>query len=107
MTPMSVRRKLLLWLCATALACLMASPAKAPAQSSPAADHAPDGPTRLLHFADISKDKVVFTYAGSLWIASREGGAARRLTSRGNEGFPKFSPDGKWIAFNGEYDGKT
>ena len=41
-----------------------------------------------------------------MWIASREGGAARRLTSApGDELYPKFSPDGKWIAFTGEYDG--
>jgi len=66
----------------------------------------PAGPTRLLRFADISKDKVVFAYAGDLWIASREGGDARRLTSHtGDELFPKFSPDGRSIAFTGEYDG--
>jgi dipeptidyl aminopeptidase/acylaminoacyl peptidase len=71
-------------------------------QSSPAASETPSGPTRLLRFADISKDKVVFSYAGDLWIASREGGAARRLTSHvGDERYPKFSPDGKWIAFTG------
>jgi len=34
------------------------------------------------------------------------GGDARRLTSHvGDEIFPKFSPDGRWIAFTGEYDG--
>lgn len=64
------------------------------------------GPTRLLRYADISKDNVVFAYSGDLWIASRAGGAAKRLTSHpGDEYFPKFSPDGKWIAFTGEYDG--
>jgi len=85
-------------------ASLGAIPAKTPAQAS--ADQVPEGPTKLLRFADISKDKVVFAYAGDLWIASREGGAARRLTSHvGDELYPKFSPDGKWIAFTGEYDG--
>jgi tricorn protease len=99
MKPMSVRLNVLLWLCLAAMACLMALPAQA-------ADQPPDGPTRLLRFADISKDRVVFAYAGDLWIASREGGAARRLTSHvGDEVFPKFSPDGKWIAFTGEYEG--
>ena len=67
---------------------------------------APEGPTRLLRYADISKDKVVFSYAGDIWIAPRAGGDARRLTSHpGDELFPKFSPDGKWVAFTGEYDG--
>jgi tricorn protease len=88
------------------LACVVATPAKAPAQATSASEQVPDGPTRLLRFADISKDRVVFAYAGDLWIASREGGPARRLTSHvGDELYPKFSPDAKWIAFTGEYDG--
>ncbi len=62
--------------------------------------------TKLLRFPDIHGDKVVFTYAGDLWIASTSGGSATRLTSHpGVELFAKFSPDGKWIAFTGQYDG--
>src|ERR1700686_5932842 len=75
-------------------------------QSAPS-DQVPSGPTRLLRYADISKDRVVFSYAGDLWTASRrEGGSARRLTaSPGDKLYPKFSPDGKWIAFTASYDG--
>ena len=74
--------------------------------SAGAAQEMPAGPTKLLRFADISKDRVAFAYGGDLWTASREGGDARRLTSHpGDELFPKFSPDGRWIAFTGEYDG--
>jgi len=62
--------------------------------------------TRLLRFPDIYKDKVVFTYAGDLWTAPSAGGPASRLTAHpGLEMFAKFSPDGKWIAFTGQYDG--
>jgi len=62
--------------------------------------------TKLLRFPDISGDRVVFTYGGDLWTASASGGAAIRLTSHpGMEVFGKFSPDGKWIAFTGQYDG--
>jgi tricorn protease len=62
--------------------------------------------TKLLRFPDIHGDKVVFTYAGDLWIASTSGGSATRLTAHpGEEVFAKFSPDGKWIAFTGQYDG--
>jgi tricorn protease len=62
--------------------------------------------TKLLRFPDISGDKVVFTYGGDLWTAPASGGSAIRLTSHpGIEVFGKFSPDGKWIAFTGQYDG--
>ena len=61
---------------------------------------------RLLRFPDINKDKIAFTYAGDIWIVSSSGGVAQRLTTHpGRELFPKFSPDGNWIAFTGEYDG--
>ena len=62
--------------------------------------------TKPLRFPDIYGDKVVFSYAGDLWVASINGGAARRLTAHpGVEYFARFSPDGKWIAFTGQYDG--
>jgi tricorn protease len=62
--------------------------------------------TKLLRFPDISGDRTVFTYGGDLWTAPASGGAAIRLTSHpGMEVFGKFSPDGKWIAFTGQYDG--
>lgn len=62
--------------------------------------------TKLLRFPDVHQDRVVFTYAGDLWVASTEGGMARRLTAHpGVEIFPKLSPDGQWIAFTGQYDG--
>jgi tricorn protease len=62
--------------------------------------------TRLLRFPDIQGDRVVFTYAGDLWSAPEAGGTANRLTAHpGLEVFAKFSPDGRWIAFTGQYDG--
>lgn len=65
-----------------------------------------EGLTRLLRFPDIIKDKIAFVYAGDIWIVDANGGTARQLTSHeGIELFPKFSPDGKWIAFSGEYSG--
>jgi tricorn protease len=54
----------------------------------------------------MNRTDIVFVFAGDLWRVSRSGGAADRLTSgMGNEANPKFSPDGNWIAFTGEYDG--
>jgi tricorn protease len=62
--------------------------------------------TKLLRFPDIHGDKAVFMYAGDLWTVSTSGGLASRLTAHpGVELFAKFSPDGKWIAFTGQYDG--
>src|SRR6187549_1852524 len=62
--------------------------------------------TKLLRFPDVQGDRVVFTYAGDLWTASTGGGLASRLPSHpGLEVFGKFSPDGKWLAFTGQYDG--
>ncbi len=65
-----------------------------------------DAQTKLLRFPDIHGERVAFVYAGDLWVASVEGGTATRLTAHpGLELFPKFSPDGEWIAFTGQYDG--
>ena len=64
---------------------------------------------RLLRFPNVHGDKVVFTYAGDLYEVALKGGTARRLTSdeNGYEMFARFSPDGKNIAFTGQYDGNT
>ena len=62
--------------------------------------------TKLLRFPDIGGERVVFCYAGDLWTVSAQGGSATRLTAHpGLELFPKFSPDGDWIAFTGQYEG--
>jgi tricorn protease len=62
--------------------------------------------TKLLRFPDIYGNEVVFSYAGDLWKAPVTGGEAIRLTAHpGVEFFAKFSPDGRWIAFTGQYDG--
>ncbi|MDD8019590.1 MAG: PDZ domain-containing protein [Acidobacteriota bacterium] len=61
---------------------------------------------RVLRFPAIYDDVVVFSYAGDLYSVPASGGTARRLTSHpGYEAFARFSPDGKYIAFTGEYDG--
>lgn len=72
-----------------------------------AADGAGD-PPRLFRQPTLSADAIVFVFAGDLWAAPRAGGAARRLTaSVGIERDPVFSPDGRTLAFTGEYDGNV
>ena len=79
-------------ICAMAIAASLLVPARAQ--------------TKLLRFPDIHGNQLVFTYGGDLWTASTAGGVATRLTAHpGMELFAKFSPDGKWIAFTGQYDG--
>src|SRR5215831_7942849 len=60
----------------------------------------------LFRYPDVSKTQIVFTYANDIWIMPKEGGTAYKLSSPpGVESYPKFSPDGKSIAFTGNYDG--
>lgn len=63
---------------------------------------------RLLRFPSTNGNEVVFSYAGDLYKAPLSGGVAQHLTSHpGYEMFARFSPDGKEIAFTGQYDGST
>jgi tricorn protease len=62
----------------------------------------------LMRQPAMSQTQIVFSYAGDLWIAPRNGGEASRLTTGvGNESSPRFSPDGTTVAFTGEYDGNV
>jgi tricorn protease len=62
--------------------------------------------TRLLRDPDVGSDHIVFVHANDIWLVDRDGGDALRLTSgEGAETDPAFSPDGRWIAFTGEYGG--
>ena len=67
----------------------------------------PGGGTRLLRTPTVSATQIAFAYANNIWTVPRAGGSARRLTSfQGQTSNPHFSPDGKWIAFSGEYAGQ-
>ena len=58
------------------------------------------------HSPTVSATQIAFAYANNIWVVERAGGSARRLTSfQGQTTNPHFSPDGRWIAFSGEYAG--
>ncbi|MFN9248340.1 MAG: hypothetical protein ACK6DS_14855, partial [Planctomycetota bacterium] len=59
----------------------------------------------LCRYPDVSKDSIVFIYANDIWLVPKEGGTARPVANPpGFEGAPRFSPDGKSIAFRANYD---
>jgi len=61
---------------------------------------------RMLQNPDVSETHIVFAYAGDLWLVPKEGGTAVKLSSpKGQESFPRFSPDGSQIAFDANYNG--
>src|SRR5437588_8679804 len=75
-------------------------------QFSDGTAHAQAGGTRLLRTPTVSATQIAFAYAQNIWTVPRAGGMARRITSfQGQTSNPHFSPDGKWIAFSGEYAG--
>jgi tricorn protease len=59
----------------------------------------------LLRQPSVHGDQLAFVYAGDIWVASRDGSSPRRLTSDpAEESGPVFSPDGKYIAFEANYE---
>jgi len=83
--------------CGLLLAALTAAPAFAQISTTD---------TRLLSQPAVGGDRIAFVYAGDLWTARTDGSEVRRLTTAlGDEAAPVFSPDGRWIAFAGNYDG--
>ena len=60
----------------------------------------------LLQHPTMNGTEIAFAYGDAIWVVSRKGGEARRLVGGvGRLSGPIFSPDGKWIAYTGDYGG--
>lgn len=63
-------------------------------------------PARLMRYVDVSETQICFVYGGDIWLVAKSGGTASQLThSPGEESWPRFSPDGRQIAFTASYHG--
>ncbi len=64
---------------------------------------------KMLRFPTIHGNDVVFSHGGDLYKVDVKGGIAHKLTNDvdGYEMFARFAPDGKHLAFTGQYDGNT
>lgn len=75
-----------------------------------AVDAAPPAPANvnLARHPDYHAGTVVFSYLGDIWMAREDGTNVRPLTSNvARETYPRFSPDGKWIAFSSNRHGNN
>src|SRR2546426_3421990 len=58
-------------------------------------------PIKLARHPDYHAGKIAFSYLGDIWVANEDGSNVQRVTdNRAREVYPRFSPDGKWIAFS-------
>lgn len=78
-------------------------------EDSKPAQEAVKTPTKeqaLMRYPTLHGDKIAFVARGDVWEVSKEGGVAQRLNAdTGEDVMPRFSPDGKWLAFTASYQG--
>ncbi len=61
---------------------------------------------KLMRYMDVSDSQITFVYGGDIWVMPKAGGLANQVShSPGEESWPKFSPDGKSIAYTASYNG--
>jgi tricorn protease len=61
---------------------------------------------KLVRYPSYSNGRVAFTYLADIWVADENGGNVQRLTvNRARDAYPRFSPDGRWIAFSSDRNG--
>jgi tricorn protease len=65
------------------------------------ADSASAGEIKMARHPDYHEGMITFSYLGDIWVAKEDGSNPRRVTvHKAFDSHPRFSPDGKWIAFS-------
>ena len=62
----------------------------------------PDG--RSVAYVVTTTDKARNSRSNQIWLVPAAGGAPRQLTSTGSNDRPRWSPDGRWLAFTSTRD---
>jgi tricorn protease len=61
---------------------------------------------KLVRYPDFHDGRVAFTYLGDIWLADADGKGVQRLTvHKARDVYPRFSPDGRWLAFSSDREG--
>jgi tricorn protease len=61
---------------------------------------------KLVRYPSYHNGRIAFTYLADIWTADENGGNVQRLTvNKARDAYPRFSPDGKWIAFSSDRNG--
>src|SRR5437016_12141613 len=61
---------------------------------------------QLVRYPHYHNGRIAFTFMGDIWTANEDGGDVKRITAnKARDAYPRFSPDGKWIAFSSDRNG--
>jgi len=61
---------------------------------------------KLVRYPHYHAGRIAFTYLGDVWTADENGQNVKRITvNRARDVYPRFSPDGQWIAFSSDREG--
>lgn len=68
--------------------------------------HSAGREAKLVRYPHYHQGRVAFTYIGDIWTADETGQNIHRLTAhKARDVYPRFSPDGKWVAFSSDRNG--